>query len=86
MDKILFQKEDGSFQWRVGLSEYKNIDYLYFRKWYESYDEGFLPSDEGFNIPLDTEEVKTLIEVLSQFLSKTELDLILNEQKNKGIP
>lgn len=81
-DKILYQTADSSQQWRIAVSEFRGIEYLSFRKWYESYDEGYLPSNEGFNIPFDHEAVKILVQNLLKFLSEAEIKELLNERKN----
>lgn len=85
MEKIIYEKDQGDKQLKVEISHFKDKYYLNFRWWYLSYDEGYLPSDDGVNIPFDYETIKHLVNSLSKYLTVAELEVILDERKNSAV-
>lgn len=83
---VIFQKEIEGKQLRIEISEFKGKEYLHFRWWYESYDEGFLPSNEGISMPVDLEGIKTIVEEFTNLLPIKDLEEILGKRKNQRVP
>lgn len=83
--KVIFQKQIEGKQLRIEVSEFKEKFYVHFRWWYESYDEGFLPSNEGVSMPVDLEGIKVIVEELTNLLSIKDLEEILVKRKNQRV-
>lgn len=83
--RIIFEKVVDGKQLRVEVSTFKDKEYLHFRWWYESYDEGFLPSNEGVSMPVDLESAKIIMSELASLLTIKDLEEILVKRKNQRI-
>lgn len=84
-NKIIYEKEIEGKQLRIEISSFRDKEYLHFRWWYESYDEGFLPSSEGVSVPLDLESVKLIVTELINILTIKDLEEILGKRKDQRI-
>lgn len=84
--KVIFQKEIEGKQLRVEISEFRDKEYLHFRWWYESYDEGFMPSNEGISMPVDLEGIKIIVEQFANLLPIKDLEEILVKRKDQRVP
>jgi len=59
-------------QIRLTISEFKDVEYLHLRKYYMSFDENWLPSNEGIAFPLDIDSTRELFIALVEILSLAE--------------
>lgn len=76
-DKPLYEKiisEDmlkGS-QLRLVVSEFKGVQYLHLRRYFLSYDEGFVPTKEGASMPATIAGIYALLDGLVEICSHEE--------------
>ncbi len=86
VEKLLWQSDDGGKQLKFVVSEFRGVAYLHIREYYLSFDEGYVPSKEGINLPVNITSVQALLEALAESLSDSEfrsiLEKALNETKN----
>lgn len=85
--KIIHQDFSKHTQVRLTVNEFRGVEYLHLRKYYQDFDEEWKPSSEGISIPLDLDNSRGLFEALAEILSLAESrellekyfgDLILN--------
>jgi Transcriptional Coactivator p15 (PC4) len=87
-EKIIFENEDKGFQYRLVISEFKEIQYLHLRKYFLSYEGEYTPSSEGASFPASIENIFAMLEGLLEICSYEEgkdairqfLENKLNEQ------
>ena len=63
---------DGLKQFRMTVSEFRDVEYLHFREYYLDFDEEWKPTNKGIHIPLDIETSKALFCGMSEILSLAE--------------
>jgi len=92
-EKLIFENEEKGFQYRLVISEFREVQYLHLRKYFLSYEGEYLPSSEGASFPASIENIYALLEGLLEICSYEEgKDAIkeflaekINEQST-GIP
>lgn len=69
-------------QVRLTINEFRGVEYLHLREYYQDMDESWLPSNKGVAIPLTIENSKELFAGLLEILSLAESkELILEHFK-----
>ncbi len=71
-DKVLFENEEKGMQLRLVLNEFRDIEYLHIRKYYLSFDEGYLPTKEGISMPASIQNVFALLDGLIEICAQEE--------------
>jgi Transcriptional Coactivator p15 (PC4) len=92
--KILHTDDDKGKQLRLVLNTFREVEYLHIRKYYLSFDEGYLPSKEGISMPGSISSVYALLDGLIEICSRAEgIDSLhkhlldkLEELKDAGTP
>lgn len=83
-EKVLFEHPDKGYQIRLVLNEFRDVEYLHLRKYFMSFDEGFIPTKEGVSIPVSIQSVHTLLDGLIEIVAKVEsLDSIQSHLAEK---
>ena len=71
-EKLIFENEEKGFQYKLTVSEFREVQYLHVRKYFLSYDSIFIPTKEGASIPLTISNSYALLDGLLEILSMTE--------------
>jgi hypothetical protein len=71
-EKIISENLDKGTQLRLVVSEFRDVQYVHLRKYFLSYDEGFLPSSEGASFPATIQSIYALLDGLIEICSKEE--------------
>lgn len=71
-EKVLFENADKGFQYRLTLSEFKEIQYLHVRKYFLTYEGDWKPSNEGAAFPASIQNMYALLDGLVYLCSKEE--------------
>lgn len=66
-------------QVRLTLNEFRGVEYLHLRKYYQDFDESWKPSNEGVAMPLDLSNSKELFAGLVEILSLAEARDVIEE-------
>lgn len=97
-EKILSENMEKGSQLRLVVSEFKGTEYLHIRKYFLSYDEGFVPTKEGISMPATISSIYALLDGLIEICSYEEsidavskhfsdkIDALKNEQQISRIP
>lgn len=70
--KTIFENTEKGFQYRLTVSEFREVQYLHLRKYFLTYESEFLPSKEGASVPLTIQNSYALIDGLFEILSLSE--------------
>lgn len=71
-EKILSQNDDKGSQLRLVVNEFRGIQYLHLRKYFLSFDEGYIPTKEGASMPASISNIFALLDALIEICSKEE--------------
>jgi hypothetical protein len=61
------------------MSEFRDVEYLHLRKYYQDFDEEWKPSNEGISMPLDLHNSRELFSGLVEILSLAESRSVIEE-------
>jgi hypothetical protein len=89
--RIINENEEKGQQLRIVVNEFRDVEYLHFRKYYLSFDEGYVPTKEGVSMPLTISNSYAILESMIELCSKMEgvdalkdrLDKITEELENE---
>lgn len=84
IERILYNNEEKAFQYRLTVSEFRDITYINIRKYFLDFEGEYLPSNEGATFPLTLDSLSQLMDGLFEILSQAEADeAITNYLKSK---
>lgn len=75
--RVVYFDETKDIQVRLGINEFRNVEYLFLRKYYRDFDGEFKPSNEGVNMPLGIENSREMFAGLVEILSLAESKQII---------
>ena len=78
-EKLIHENEEKGFQLKLVVNEFKGIEYLHIRKYFLSFDDGYLPSKEGISFPCTLSNVYALLDGLIEVCAKAETIDSINE-------
>ena len=70
--RTIYENEAKGFQLRVVANLFRDVEYLHIRKYFLSFDEGFIPSKEGISIPMQIENIYAILDALIELCAKAE--------------
>lgn len=70
--RIIHVSEDNNVQVRLTVNTFRGVEYLHLRKYYQSFEEEWLPTKEGVALPLDLTNSYELFTGLVEILSLAE--------------
>jgi len=65
--RIIYYDEVKDIQVRLGINEFRGVEYLFLRKYYRDFEGDFRPSNEGVNMPLGIENSKEMLPDYARF-------------------
>jgi hypothetical protein len=71
-ERIIFENEAKGFQLRLVVNTFRDTEYLHIRKYFLSFDEGYIASKEGISFPYDLQSTFALADGLIELLSHEE--------------
>jgi hypothetical protein len=77
--RLIHFDEAKNIQVRFGVNEFRGVEYLFLRKYYQDMDEEWRPSNEGVNMPLDLNNSRELLAGLVEILSLAESKDVIRE-------
>ena len=85
-EKILWEDEAKGFQLRLVVNVFREVQYIHIRKYFLSFEDGFIPSKEGVSMPASIQNIFALLDGLMDIVSHEEsIDLITEYLSNKKI-
>lgn len=84
-EKLIYENTDKGYQYRLVVSEFHDVQYLHLRKYFQSYDSGFIASKEGASIPLTIQNSYNLLDGLLEILSLSEGEEVFKKYFEKPV-
>ena len=78
-ERIIHYDPIKEHQVKLTLGEFRGVEYLHLRKYYEDFDGTWKPSNEGISMPLDLHNSKELFSGLVEILSLAESRAVIEE-------
>lgn len=75
--RVVYWDEAKDIQIRVGINIFREVEYLFLRKYYRDFEGDWRPSNEGVNMPLGLENSRELFAGLVEILSLAESKQII---------
>lgn len=75
--KVLDEGTD--YQIRLSINTFNDTEYIHLRKYYQDFSEEWLPTREGYHMPLTIEATRNMLHALLEILAKAESKDILKE-------
>jgi hypothetical protein len=76
-ERIIYETD--TYQWRVTVNVFHDIEYLHIRKYILDFDEQWIPIKEGVSFPLDLNNVRELFIAILEILSLGESKQAIEE-------
>ena len=71
-EKLIYENEERGFQYRLTVSEFRDVQYIGVRKYFLSYEGEYFPTSEGANIPATINNTLALLDGLLEIVSHEE--------------
>jgi hypothetical protein len=83
-EKLIFENEEKGFQYKLTVSEFRDVQYLHVRKYFLSYEGEYVPTKEGASIPATIQNIFALLDGLIEICANEEsVDVITEYFGNK---
>ena len=73
LEVVIGELPERGVQYRLAISEFREVYYLSVREWYAAYENTFAPSNNGFTMPYNMSSVNMLYKALQVLLSEAEV-------------
>lgn len=85
-EKLIYENEEKGFQYKLTVTDFRNVQYLHVRKYFLSYEGEWLPTKEGATIPATIQNTFALLDGLIEICSNEEsIDSIVTHFDQKII-
>jgi len=71
-EKIIYENEQKAYQLRLVLNEFREKEYLHLRKYFLSFEDGFVPSREGASMEASISNIYALLDGLLELVANAE--------------
>lgn len=71
-EKIIFENTEKAFQLRLVLNEFREKQYLHLRKYFLSFDDGYIPTKEGASMEASIHNIYALLDGLLELVANSE--------------
>jgi hypothetical protein len=80
-DRVIYENE--TYQWRVTVNVFHDVEYFHLRKYILDFDEKWIPIKEGVCFPLDLNNITELFTALVEILSLAESKAVIAKHFNE---
>lgn len=71
-EKIIHENEAKAFQLRLVLNEFRGVEYLHLRKYFLSFEDGYVPTREGASMEASLHNIYALLDGLLELVASAE--------------
>ncbi len=71
-EKLIYENEPKAYQLRLVVNEFRGVQYVHIRKYFLSFEDGFIPSREGISMAASISNIYSLLDGLLEICSKEE--------------
>ena len=76
-EKVISENEDKNSQLRLVVNEFRDVQYLHLRKYYQDYEGNWMPTKEGASMPYNLASTYALLDGL--------IEIVANEESTHAI-
>jgi len=84
-EKLIFENEEKGFQYKLTVSEFRDVQYIHVRKYFLSYEGEYIPTKEGASIPATIQNIFALLDGLIEICANEESVDVITEYFGKKI-
>lgn len=84
-ERLIYQNDLKNYQLKVVANLFRDVEYLHIRKYFLSFDDGYVPSKEGISIPMSIENIYAILDALIELCSKAETTDAITQHFEKKI-
>lgn len=84
-EKLIFENEEKGFQYRLTVSEFRDVQYIHVRKYFLSYEGEYIPTKEGASIPATIQNIFAMLDGLIEICANEESVDVITEYFGKKI-
>jgi len=84
-EKLIFENEEKGFQYKLTVSEFRDVQYIHVRKYFLSYEGDYIPTKEGASIPATIQNIFALLDGLIEICANEESVDVITEYFGKKI-
>mgnify|MGYP000867322199 FL=1 len=71
-EKVISENEDKNSQLRLVVNEFRDVQYLHIRKYYQDYEGNWMPTKEGASMPYNIASAYALLDGLMEIVATEE--------------
>lgn len=71
-ERLIYENLDKGYQYRLVVSEFREVQYLHIRKYFLSYENEWVPSKEGASIPATLGNIFAILDGMIDICSNEE--------------
>lgn len=71
-EKVISENEDKNSQLRLVVSEFRDVQYVHLRKYYQDYEGNWMPTKEGASMPYNIASAYALLDGLIEIVANEE--------------
>ena len=71
-EKVISENEDKNSQLRLVVNEFRDVQYLHLRKYYQDYEGNWMPTKEGASMPYNLASTYALLDGLIEICANEE--------------
>lgn len=71
-EKIVSENIDKNSQLRLVVNEFRDVQYVHLRKYYQDYEGNWMPTKEGASFPASIQSIYSLLDGLIEICAKEE--------------
>lgn len=71
-EKLIYQNDEKAYQYRLVVSEFRDVQYIHIRKYFLSFEGEYVPSKEGASIAATINNTFALLDGLLEIVSHEE--------------
>jgi hypothetical protein len=71
-EKVIHENEAKAFQLRLVLNEFRGVEYLHLRKYFLSFEDGYVPTREGASMEASIHNIYSLLDGLLELVASAE--------------
>jgi len=71
-EKIIYENEPKAYQLRLVINTFREKEYLHLRKYFLSFEDGYIPTKEGASMEASIQNIYALLDGLLEIVSTAE--------------
>lgn len=78
-EKVIYEDESKGVQLRLVVNTFRDVEYIHIRKYFLSFEDGYIPSKEGISMVASISNIFALLDGLLEIVSYEEAIDVVNK-------